>query len=713
MIAQPQDEYRDRRDIIADLEQLTQEDGFIYTFCLLVLKHQWNSYEDAGELRDWSRHLSIKELSFLLGLMVKYPLKTDSVPSEEVAQVQDTRAFELLGELHRSYGRLFNNAMKELASSEDGSIHSNQAQRDWLESGDRVVEPMFYGGDGAYDFQYIEITKKRYANDVEWLDSYIGTSFESILKIPKILENLSKTRLQSLGASETFEEFCEQCLSAFTFVPEDISGLQEGSVSEFIEIFACTPGHINQEFDSLGAYNAAISHPFIRLSKDRYFLPIAFSLTQSIYESPLYWILVDPDYRETGLTNRGEATEQIAYEMLVGVFGHQNVFQGVTVWKGKDVATDIDVLAVAGNKAVIVQVKSKKLTELSKRGDVESLKGDFREAIQKAYDQGLICRSAVIEKTNLLKDCLGQTIQLHEDINDAYLICLTGDHYPAVILQVEEYLCKQEIDPYPLAMSVFDLDILSFYLKDPFDFLYYLRQRSTFQQEFKSDSEMSFLAFHLSNKLFPDNGVEFISPSFAQLIDANYLVAKGHHPRTKTADNLFHDWRNEAFDELVDSIKATEIPGFTDALFFLFDLASDTVDEIIKVMLSRKDLALMDGDVHSASFPIGDRKRGISFLIYPQVFDSIEEQFSGFAQAVQYKHRADEWLTLGSIGGSTELVDMFFYSRESWRYDPHLERFVSLTLKPGTMVNSDRQKIGRNEPCYCGSGRKFKKCHGK
>jgi preprotein translocase subunit SecA len=27
-------------------------------------------------------------------------------------------------------------------------------------------------------------------------------------------------------------------------------------------------------------------------------------------------------------------------------------------------------------------------------------------------------------------------------------------------------------------------------------------------------------------------------------------------------------------------------------------------------------------------------------------------------------------------------------------------------------VVSDRDKIGRNDPCWCGSGKKFKKCHG-
>jgi uncharacterized protein YecA (UPF0149 family) len=30
-----------------------------------------------------------------------------------------------------------------------------------------------------------------------------------------------------------------------------------------------------------------------------------------------------------------------------------------------------------------------------------------------------------------------------------------------------------------------------------------------------------------------------------------------------------------------------------------------------------------------------------------------------------------------------------------------------------TVVKDEREKeIGRNDPCWCGSGKKFKKCHG-
>ncbi len=29
-----------------------------------------------------------------------------------------------------------------------------------------------------------------------------------------------------------------------------------------------------------------------------------------------------------------------------------------------------------------------------------------------------------------------------------------------------------------------------------------------------------------------------------------------------------------------------------------------------------------------------------------------------------------------------------------------------------TKVKGERENIGRNDPCWCGSGKKFKKCHG-
>ena len=37
----------------------------------------------------------------------------------------------------------------------------------------------------------------------------------------------------------------------------------------------------------------------------------------------------------------------------------------------------------------------------------------------------------------------------------------------------------------------------------------------------------------------------------------------------------------------------------------------------------------------------------------------------------------------------------------------------SKNRKPQTIIKDETQKVGRNDPCYCGSGIKFKNCHGK
>ena len=42
--------------------------------------------------------------------------------------------------------------------------------------------------------------------------------------------------------------------------------------------------------------------------------------------------------------------------------------------------------------------------------------------------------------------------------------------------------------------------------------------------------------------------------------------------------------------------------------------------------------------------------------------------------------------------------------------EAELPKHAAGTAKPAPKVGD---KIGRNEPCYCGSGKKFKQCHGR
>ena len=256
-------------------------------------------------------------------------------------------------------------------------ISTDHAYEEWRGSGELTAEVAFYSGSGAFDFQYLEHASRKYARDGEWLRGYLGTSLESIIEIATKLKELFNARAQSLQAPQTFGDQCRRVLAMLSFAADDIDASAE-STRALLQHFSIVSGTVNQEITTPGAYNKVLSHPIVQLDNETYFLPISVNLCKSLYESPFYWILEDPEYKSTGLFNRGEATEQIASEMLEDVFGKGNVHRGVKVRKGNQDITDIDVLAFAGNKAIVVQAKSKKMTELAKKGDEESVRRDFR-----------------------------------------------------------------------------------------------------------------------------------------------------------------------------------------------------------------------------------------------------------------------------------------------------------------------------------------------
>lgn len=705
-----------KSEIIQALEGLTQEPGFLYTLVLVLRQDFFLDPEESVDI-NWRERLSFQEAAFLAGLMVKNSINLSYVPTENDVQKQVSKIYSLFEKLHLTHMTPFVEKMKKSMEKPITTVEeANRAYREFFGSGELMSEPIFYGGSGAYDFQYLEFAVKKYENDKEWIQRDRGIDVSTMAQIARELKKLQEHKVITFPEVKTYEDRCRATLDIFSFSKEDLEQFSCQELDSFLESFVITPGHANEKFESLGAYNEIESHPIIAIAKNLFFLPINFILTQSIYESPFYWMSSDERYKEIAFKHRGEVTEDIAYEMLIGVFGHGNVHKNVKVYKNKrELLTDIDVLAVAGNKAVIVQAKSKRLTELSKEGNEEKLRADFKDAVQNAYNQGLICRAAVIDKSNILVSDDGEELKLSEYIDDAYILCLTTDHYQAVTHQLDIYLEKKLDDPYPIAMSILALDIVLFYLRDPFELLYYFRQRVATSGHFKAHSEIAILAFHLRHKLYPkpDTDREMIDEDLAQLIDANFPVMKGHYPKIQAMEKLHHQWKNEKFQQLVEQIKSSNDIGFTDAVFYLYDIAGEGADNLIQGIEQTKQKTLQDGQQHDITFIFQKGKSGITFLSKPDSSEILGKHLLTVAMSRKYKSRADLWLGLGAVANSPNFVDVIVFNKQPWEEDRELERISRIALKQGTQLKPDRKKIGRNDPCYCGSGKKFKKCCGK
>ena len=450
-------------------------------------------------------------------------------------------------------------------------------------------------------------------------------------------------------------------------------------------------------------------------------------VTTNYIRTPLFWLGIQPFFSQFNFTwtnpfmrahttgcSKIQATgikrfatgvmqtEDICYEMLQNVFGERGVHRNVRVMLQHKDVTDIDLLAVNGNKALVIQAKSKKLTVESRRGNRSSLINDFQSTVQSAYDQALLSRAAVIGNGFELTDEKGNTIELEQPIDDAYIVCITGDHYPMLPLQTALYLQKQDSDPYPVTMSVFDLDVSAFYLNDPFELLYYIRQRTRYARNFWSVSEKALLAFHLKWKLMPHDEYDeiVVDQGFAQLIDSNFPAERESWRKAEVSNCLFRQCNNEEFTRLVSSLKRMEQAGLTDAIFFLYDVANSRADTLIDGIDKIKQTTLRDGDIHDLSIPIPGEKRGVSFLSFPEPQSDIEAQgylthLKVFALGRKYKSHADEWLAFASMAGSPDIVDMVWYSKDSWQYDDQLDDMAKDLFSTGKVANVSGRRLQR------------------
>jgi hypothetical protein len=708
------DQGNDLKETIDKIEALVKEPGFIYTLCLILLRDMFFDPEESADI-NWQEHLSFQEITFLVGLLVKHPIDL-TVPTQEESANRFERTYELFLELHQRHAQRFVKRLEDDAARQNPQEGMEEGYRQMFGAGEMMAEPIWYSGSGAYDFQYLSFATQKYRRDERWILQNMGIEVAQMSQIAAELKKINERKFADrprLGTGD-FPRMCEIALSIFSVGDAELVQIAGDKSEAFINAFALTPGVVNARLTMPGQYNELQARPIISLPDGRYFIPVGFNLTESIYESPFYWMNADKAYAPEALTHRGDFAQDVTAQLLREVFGASNVFTEVKVEaaKGKTI-TDIDVLAIAGNKAVIAQVKSKRLTELARMGDDAKLVADFQAAIQDAYEQALLSRKAVIEQTNKLT-VDGKEIHLSEKLGEAYILCVTLDHYPAVTHQVDVYLKKELADPVPIPLSIFDLDILAFYLKDQFEFLYYLRQRIELHGYFKADSEISLLGFHLKHKLFKDKttDMEALDNSFAQLIDANFPVLRGSVPRTKAADKLYAEWKNDEFSELIKQVKATGDPDATDVIFFLYDLAGKGADELVRAIKLVKERTEKDHGSHDARMVFEGSEIGATVLCEDSLRD-LRKKLLPLLAISKYRSKASKWLALGCVGGSPNLVDAIAFDDEPWKEDPALKDIVEKHfLGRGRAVDQSGKKIGRNDPCPCGSGKKWKKCHG-
>jgi hypothetical protein len=344
-------------------------------------------------------------------------------------------------------------------------------------------EPIFYGAEGAYSFQYRDLAAKKYARDEEWLRQHKGFTIEETKQVAIALtEVLEEKLLDVLREMKKLPPEKWTILDGFKFSVTDVvsnSKLSADAAKRVLLAFTF-PNDGNPTFGALNEFNAANAYPLLRVSDDDFILFQDLSFTEAIYETPFYWMADDKRYAQTAMTNRGLFTEEVAAECLERVFGKRRVFRNVTIAQSKaKILGEIDTLVLFADRAIVVQAKSKRLTLASRKGNDLQLRDDFKGAVQDACDQAYACSQHLLSASLTFTDGNGQEIKI-PPLKQIFDVCVVSDHYPALSFQVREFLKYSTTDVInaPLICDLFLLDVVTEMLETPLRCLSYLELRA-------------------------------------------------------------------------------------------------------------------------------------------------------------------------------------------------------------------------------------------
>ncbi|GMM92992.1 SEC-C metal-binding domain-containing protein [Qipengyuania sp. MTN3-11] len=708
---------RPENEILSDIKELTQSPGYVHALAHTSWRDNFIFY--AGEItpEDMANsyapnRLLRTELNTLLGFMIQEPVAT-TLPDPTVTQEYLDRTERLMEELHAS----FNKPMMEIFTPErlkSGVRPFHQA--------DILREPIFYRGESAFHFQYSEFAVERYRQDDKWLKDNVGFTSSDMRQFEHAVSRIQHQKMMEKMASlPATHPRLWSFLDVFSFTIADLEGacsLEARTLESFLSAFSLTPGNINHQFNEIGDFNLVNAKPIIALN-DKTFLSLQFyALCEALYDSPFYWMLEDKEYRSTAQANRGRFTEQIVADRLAEVFGKSNVFRNVNLERGRsNRAGEIDVFVKFGDRALVIQCKSKKLTLEARKGNDGQLKSDFKKAIQESYDQALGCSEHIKRKDIRLVSSEGEEIEI-VDFNEIYPFCITSENYPALTVQAREilkYKNDDEIIQLPFVADVFLIDVICEFLTSPLYFLSYVNRRVNYHERLTVVSEFTILGFHLKSNLWIDDDTHLLAldDSMGIDLDTAFTIRRRGIPGKATPEGILTRLKTTYVGRLLAAIERSSEPPLIDLGFALLKLSEETFAVIENGVTQICKQTERDSRLHDFTVTFGDQTEGLT--VHCGIGSSPEsaQKLFDHCERRKYASKANQWFGL-SVRHTDGMPKFGVNLKSRWKPDERLRETTKGMNMMGNLRLVGRQlkriKVGRNEPCPCGSGIKYKKC---
>ena len=712
---------RPEQEVFAELAAICCQPGYVHAVAHICFRD--NVILHAGDMKEADMRkmfspsrLIRTEINTLLGLMIKADIDW-TLPAPRALQEYMDATEKLLEELHHCLsGEFWSGLTKEAVESGFNPF----------ERGEVLREPIFYSGEAAYIFQYLDLATRKYAADSQWLQVNRGFTIDHATRVAKAVEGVHSDRFDTIRERMRNQHPDEwTMLPLFAFTADEIAvkaNLATDIVERVLGAFELPSTERNEGFNALHDFNVITAMPLLRTPSGEFLSLQTYSLAEAIYEAPHHWMYQDEAYRPTLSKNRGDFTEDFVAERLGLVFGKDRVHLNVDIFKTKAAkVSDVDVLVVWGNRAIIVQAKSKRLTLESRKGNDQVIRSDFKKAVQVAYDQGAACAKSLIERDCRFVAADGREVALPDDIREIYIFCVVSDHYPALSFQARQFLKTESIDRVqaPLVMDVFAVDAMTEMLQSPLQFLSYVNRRANYAEQLMASQELTILGYHLTKNLWvqPDVNLMHLCDDFSAGLDIAMAVRRAGVQGAATPDGVLTRFGKTTVGRVVKEIEARPETATIDLGFLLLAMSEQAVTEMSRAVDKLAARTRADGKVHDLTFGFKEGS-GITFHCTDEPSNVAGPRLESYCTLRKYRERASQWfgLCMSSTGPDVRFgVSLVF----PWNQDEQMDEKTKDMKEPAPIDQalqklmkgrSRASKIGRNDPCPCGSGRKYKRC---
>lgn len=598
---------RSMADIVSDLRTLTQSDGSLHAISAIIYR-DWVLTVDTVEARvtddpaqRWSTDkLNTNELMLLLGLAVQSGSDRiwSVLPSDQEFAV---KADKLLRELHDRINEDSPWIDRETGELADPSTVIGSIAR----------EAIYYGADGFYLHQFREMARHRFRADQEWMLQSVGISIRPIVEIAtyigeRITQQMDHSgQRKARGLLEPGEHF-----GSLLIGKDSLKKRFGWKLDAFLAKFSTPAVNANLDFTDPFTVNMVSIAPLIDMG-DFIFVPSQHRLFQSVYESPFYWMIADKAYREVASDHRGSFLEDTATHLLRKVFGEGHVHQNVTLYQGKNIGGEIDVLVAYGEFVIVGQAKSKRVSLKARAGDKEALETDFKGAIQDPYEQALSCAELIANGARCVT-ADGRALEF-PTLPRVFPMVLLSDHFPAAT-QLSGILLKRFDETPPVIWDLGFLDCVTRVLASPIEVIFYLQARSQHFDKVVSDSEFNFLGYHIGSKLAMPDDVDWmmLERDFATVVD-DFMIAADLGIDAQRPLGVLEQLDIPVISELFGVLKNGD-PELAGVVVDLYDFSGAALADLSATILDMREEVRKTGKALKA-FSIPTATGGLTYVV--------------------------------------------------------------------------------------------------